>query len=73
MLQVDIRELARGPVNTVGELAANDPLFTGLDFVLAGPVHTLRPQSGRSCFSRCRGTWYAERTVAGSVPGAGTT
>ena len=39
MLQVDIRELARGPVDTVGELAANDPLFTGLDFVLAGPVH----------------------------------
>src|SRR2546422_2961111 len=38
MLQVDIRELARGPVDTGGELAGNDPLFVGLDFVLAGPV-----------------------------------
>src|SRR5437867_3814711 len=38
MLQVDIRELARGPVDIAGELAGNDPLFAGLDFVLAGPV-----------------------------------
>ncbi len=38
MLQVDIRELTRGPVDTVGELAENDPLLAGLDFVLAGPV-----------------------------------
>src|SRR2546422_9197972 len=38
MLQVDIRELARGPVDMAGELAGNDPLFAGLDFVLAGPV-----------------------------------
>ena len=38
MLQVDIRELARGPVDTAGELPGNDPLFAGLGFVLAGPV-----------------------------------
>jgi len=38
MLQVDIRELARGPVETVGELAGTDPLLEGLDCVLAGPV-----------------------------------
>jgi uncharacterized protein len=38
MLQVDIRELARGPVATTGELAATDPVLAGLDFVLSGPV-----------------------------------
>src|SRR2546430_16933869 len=39
MLQVDLRELARGPVETQGQLAGNDPLFEGLDVVLADPVH----------------------------------
>ena len=38
MLRVDSRELARGPVETRGELPAADPLFAGLDFTLAGPV-----------------------------------
>ncbi len=38
MLQVDLRELARGPVDTVGELAGSDPLFAGLDVALAGPL-----------------------------------
>src|SRR2546426_610867 len=38
MLQVDLRELARGPVETQGQLAGNDPLFEGLDVVLADPV-----------------------------------
>jgi uncharacterized protein len=38
MLQVDLRELARGPVQTAGELAENDPIFAGLDFVLTSPV-----------------------------------
>ena len=38
MLQVDLRELARGPVETRGELAVGDPLFEGLDFVLDQPV-----------------------------------
>src|SRR3989449_2420820 len=38
MLQVDLRELARGPVETQGQLAGNDPLFEGLDVVLAEPV-----------------------------------
>jgi uncharacterized metal-binding protein YceD (DUF177 family) len=38
MLQVDLRELARGPVETEGQLAGNDPLFEGLDVVLAEPV-----------------------------------
>ncbi len=38
MLQVDLRELAHGPVETRGELAQADPLFERLDFVLAEPV-----------------------------------
>ena len=38
MLRVDLRELARGPVATTGELAPADPLFEGLDLALAEPV-----------------------------------
>src|SRR6058998_651955 len=38
MLQVDLRDLARGPVDTSGELAAAEPVLEGLDFVLAAPV-----------------------------------
>src|SRR5262249_22028044 len=38
MLRVDLRELARGPVETRGELPVTDPLFEGLDFTLAEPV-----------------------------------
>jgi uncharacterized protein len=38
MLRVDIRDLHRGPVRTVGELRPDDPTFEGLDLGLAGPV-----------------------------------
>jgi DUF177 domain-containing protein len=38
MLRVDIRDLQRGPVRTVGELLPDDPAFEGLDLNLAGPV-----------------------------------
>lgn len=38
MLRVDLRELARGPVETTGELAGDDPLFEGLELKLAAPV-----------------------------------
>ncbi|MGH7342129.1 MAG: YceD family protein, partial [Candidatus Rokuibacteriota bacterium] len=38
MLQVDLRELGRGPVDTAGELPQDDPLFEGLDVALTGPV-----------------------------------
>ena len=38
MLRVDIRDLERGPVDTVGELRPDDPAFEGLDLELAGPV-----------------------------------
>ncbi len=38
MFEVDIRELHRGPVETVGTLAPDDPVFAGLDIGLAGPL-----------------------------------
>src|SRR5256885_14901428 len=38
MLQVDLRELALGPVETTGELAQDDPLLAGLEVALAEPV-----------------------------------
>jgi uncharacterized protein len=38
MLRVDIRELRRGPVKTVGCLGPHDPAFLGLGLDLAGPV-----------------------------------
>jgi uncharacterized protein len=38
MLRVDLRDLNRGPVETVGRLGPDDPVFDGLGFELAGPV-----------------------------------
>jgi DUF177 domain-containing protein len=38
MLRVDIRDLQRGPVHTVGELRPDDPAFEGLDLDLQGPI-----------------------------------
>jgi uncharacterized protein len=38
MLQVDVRELRRGPVETSGSLEPTDPLFQGLEVGLEGPV-----------------------------------
>ncbi len=38
MLRVDIRDLQRGPVRTVGELGPDDPAFEGLGLDLAEPV-----------------------------------
>jgi DUF177 domain-containing protein len=38
MLQYDLRELARGPIETQAELAADDALFAGLGIALAAPV-----------------------------------
>jgi len=38
MLRVDIRDLQRGPVRTIGELAPEDPTFEGLGLDLVGPV-----------------------------------
>ena len=38
MLQVDLRELRRGPVEIAGRLGPADPLFEGLAVPLDGPV-----------------------------------
>jgi uncharacterized protein len=38
MLRVDLRDLRRGPVDTTGELAPDDPVFEGLGLELDGPV-----------------------------------
>lgn len=38
MLQIDLRELQRGPVDTEGSVAPDDPLLQGLEFTLTGPV-----------------------------------
>jgi uncharacterized protein len=38
MLRVDLRDLNRGPVETVGRLRPDDPAFAGLELDLAGPV-----------------------------------
>jgi len=38
MLQIDLRELALGPVETAGELAKDDPLLAGLEVGLAEAV-----------------------------------
>ncbi|HUL50614.1 MAG TPA: DUF177 domain-containing protein [Gemmatimonadales bacterium] len=38
MLQVDLRELTRGPVETIGEIAESDPRLRDLDVALSGPV-----------------------------------
>jgi DUF177 domain-containing protein len=38
MLQIDLRELGAGPVDTQAEVAADDPMFAGLEVSLRGPV-----------------------------------
>jgi uncharacterized protein len=38
MLQVDVRDLHQGPVETVGQLEPEDPTFAGLSLDLDGPV-----------------------------------
>jgi uncharacterized protein len=38
MLRVDVRELRRGPVDTVGAIPATDTLFAGLGLSLAEPL-----------------------------------
>jgi uncharacterized metal-binding protein YceD (DUF177 family) len=38
MLRVDLRDLNRGPVETVGRLEPDDPVLAGLELNLIGPV-----------------------------------
>jgi len=53
MLQVDLRELSSGPVDTHAELAADDPLFEPLEVALAAPVRQLGRVAGecRRCLA----------------------
>ena len=62
MLRADLRELARGPVETRSDLPATDGLFAGLNFALAGPVQvTGRLQSAGE------GRFYWHAKVAARV------
>ena len=38
MLRVDIRDLDRGPVKTVGEIESSDPAVAGLGFAFGEPI-----------------------------------
>src|SRR5436309_15814862 len=64
MLQVDLRELARGPVQTRAELAGDDPLFEGLEVVLADPVRV----AGR-LQSAGEGRFYCPESLSTKVSG----
>jgi len=65
MLSVDLRELSRGPVETVGQLPPDDPTFAGLQLDLDGPVEVRGrlQQTGEDEFF-----WRA--TLAGRIRGA---
>jgi uncharacterized protein len=65
MFEVDIRELGRGPVETVGELAPEDPTFEGLNLDLAGPLSV----SGR-LQETAQGEYFWRAHLAGEVRGA---
>jgi DUF177 domain-containing protein len=64
MLRVDLRELARGPVDTRGELGQADPLLEGLDVALGGPVKV----TGR-LQATGEGRFYWHGTVQTTVTG----
>lgn len=64
MLRFDLRELSQGPVETQAELAPQDPLFEGLDAVLAEPVRVAGRLQGTG---EGRYYWHGQlhATVAG--------
>ena len=60
MLRVDLRELARGPVETRGELKQDDPAFEGTGIPLGAPVMV----SGRlQAISDDRFYWQGKATT----------
>lgn len=65
MFEVDIRELRRGPVETVGELAPEDPTFVGLNLDLAGPLSV----TGR-LQETAEGEYFWRAHLAGELRGA---
>jgi Predicted metal-binding, possibly nucleic acid-binding protein len=62
MFEVDIRELHRGPVDTVGTLAADDPAFQGLELDLTGPLAVDGHLQETS-----EGEYFWRATLAGAV------
>ncbi len=65
MLQIDLRELARGPVETTGQLTADDPELAGLDLTLAEPV---RVRGRLQATGEGRFYWHGSlRTVVAGV------
>ena len=62
MFEVDIRELRRGPVETIGTLAPDDPAFQGLDLPLAGPLSVEGQLQETS-----DGEYFWRATLAGTV------
>jgi uncharacterized protein len=62
MLQVDIRDLRRGPVATEGKLEPQDPLFEGLGIALLGPVRV-----GGELERAGQGGYLWHGTLAGQV------
>ena len=65
MLSVDLRELHRGPVETVGQLPPDDPTFEGLELDLAEPIQVRGrlSEAGPDEFF-----WHA--TLSGRIRGA---
>jgi uncharacterized protein len=62
MLQIDLRELQRGPVDTHAEVAPDDALFQGLGFTLAGPVRV-----GGRLQATGEGRYYWHGTLAAEI------
>jgi uncharacterized protein len=62
MFEVDIRELRRGPVETVGTLPPDDPAFQGLGLELSGPL-TVDGQLQETS----EGEYFWRATLSGAV------
>ena len=63
MLEIDLRELLRGPVETEADLTGDDPLFAGLGIAVAEPV---RVQGRLQTAGQGRFYWTGSlRTVVG--------
>lgn len=62
MLQIDLRELQRGPVDTQAEVAPDDALFQGLGLTLAGPVRV-----GGRLQATGEGRYYWHGTLAAEI------
>jgi uncharacterized protein len=64
MLRVDLRELARGPVETRGELKQDDPVLEGTEITLKEPVAV-----GGRLHSIGDGRFYWQGTARAAVKG----